>query len=209
MIVYAATSNAGKLRELRAIFASSGWQIVAYDGYAAPVEGDRDYAENSALKARALRAALSVSGVPFGAVVADDSGIEVASLGGRPGVVSARYGGDSATWSERRRMLLEELDATGSADRGARFVCAMHLIDDAGREVSARGEIAGCLAHAERGDGGFSYDAIFELPEDGRTFAELSEEEKNAISHRALAAKALLAVRGKSEEAAAGCSSAR
>jgi XTP/dITP diphosphohydrolase len=206
--VYAATANAGKLRELQRIFASAGWRIVPFEGYAPAPEGARDYAENAALKTRALHAQLEAAGAGPVAVLGDDSGLEVTALGNRPGVLSARYGGEAASWHERRASLLAELDASGSADRSARFVCTLHLIDHESREFAVRAEIGGRIAVTERGGGGFSYDAIFELPERGLTFAELTEDEKNAVSHRARAAKALLELLRKTAEAT-GCSSAR
>jgi XTP/dITP diphosphohydrolase len=192
MRVYVATKNAGKMRELREIFAGSPIAVDTYDDYADVVEGESSYAENAALKARALRAQLEAAGISA-AVLGDDSGLEVRALGDRPGVLSARYGGPNATWSERRRGLIGELAATGSFDRSARFVCALHFIDEAGRETATLETIAGAIAPEERGEAGFSYDPIFLLPERGVTFAELPAEEKNRISHRARSAAALLA----------------
>jgi len=159
------------------------------------VEGETSYADNAALKARALRGQLERAGIA-GGVLGDDSGLEVGALDGRPGVLSARYGGANATWAERRRALLDEVARSGRADRSARFVCALHLIDVAGEEIAVRADLAGVVASAERGEAGFSYDPIFELPDRGRTFAELPSDEKNRISHRALAAGALLRVLG-------------
>jgi XTP/dITP diphosphohydrolase len=189
VLVYVATTNAGKLRELRAIFAPHGWQLVTFDGYREPEEGETSYLENAALKARALAGQLRAAGIS-GAALGDDSGLEVRALGGRPGVLSARYGA-GATWLERRSSLVRELDATGSADRSAAFVCALHLIEPGGGEFAVEARLAGALARGERGEAGFSYDPIFEYA-DGRTFAQLSEDEKNTVSHRALAARALL-----------------
>lgn len=193
MRVYAATKNEGKLRELRAIFgALGGWDVVAFDRYEAPPEGESSYADNAALKARSLAANLRAADI-HGAVVGDDSGLEVDALEGRPGVLSARYGGGGATWSERRRLLIAEVDATGSTERRARFVCAMHLVLPDGREVTSEASVEGRLATEARGEGGFSYDAIFEYAADWRTFAERSAAEKDAISHRAQAAQRLVA----------------
>jgi XTP/dITP diphosphohydrolase len=188
---FVATKNRGKLAELLAIFADSPFALETYDAYRDPVEGETSYVENAALKADALRAQLREAGIAA-AVLADDSGLEIAALGGRPGVLSARYGGADATWSERRRALLAETDATGAADRSARFVSAIHVVLPDGTVYRAVGTIDGAVARAERGDGGFSYDAMFALP-DGRTFAELSAEEKNRVSHRARAAAAIVA----------------
>ncbi len=189
MRVYIATKNAGKLRELRAILARYGWTAEAFDGYADVAEGETSYEENAALKARALRAALDAAHIADPAL-GDDSGLEVAALGGRPGVLSARYAGKDATWAQRRALLLAETEAAGGV-REARFVCALHYVDATGTEVGVLANLAGTVAREERGEGGFSYDAVFEYA-DGRTFAELSEEEKNAVSHRALAVAALM-----------------
>jgi len=190
MRVVAATKNEGKLRELQAIFAPLGWHIEADPGYADPAEGEESYETNAALKARALRSQLAARG-ESAPVLGDDSGLEVAALGGRPGVLSARYGGAGATWPERRAELLREVSESGDAGRSARFVCALHFISEDGRELAVTRDRTGRIATSERGEGGFSYDAIFEYPPRDATFAELSEEEKNAVSHRARAAHAL------------------
>jgi XTP/dITP diphosphohydrolase len=191
MTLYVATKNAGKMRELEQLFAGSPFALATFEGYADPVEGDTSYADNAALKARALRAQLTAAGVA-GAVLADDSGLEVVALGGRPGVLTADYGGAGLSWSERRRMLLDELAATGGADRRARFVCALHFIGPDGGEVAAAAHVDGEIAPEERGELGFSFDPVFFYPPAGRTFAELSAAEKNRVSHRARAAAALL-----------------
>jgi XTP/dITP diphosphohydrolase len=151
-------------------------------------EGAESYFENAALKARALYAQLRAVGIEAN-VIGDDSGLEVLALGNRPGVLSARYGGD-ASWAQRRALLLTELGDL--SDRRARFVCALHYIDFEGRETSVCAELAGVIPLDERGDGGFSYDAIFSEVPGGPTFGELSEEQKNERSHRARAATLLV-----------------
>jgi XTP/dITP diphosphohydrolase len=198
--VLVATKNAGKLRELRQIFARAGIDVDEWPAYADVAEGETSYAENAALKARALWEQLEAAGVSV-AVLGDDSGLEVAALGGRPGVLSARYGGAAATWPERRRALLGELEGSGSRDRRARFVCALHLIRADGGETAVRADVEGAIARVERGEGGFSYDALFELPQRGLTFAEMPEEEKNRLSHRARAVAALLSASGDASTA--------
>ena len=191
--LYVATKNAGKLRELRAMFARAGIAVETYSAYVDVAEGETSYAVNAALKAQALRAQLVAQGIAA-AVLGDDSGLEVRALGDRPGVLSARYGVSDATWSQRRHGLIGELDRTGSTDRAARFVCALHYVDAGGRETAVLETIDGEIATTERGDDGFSYDPIFVVPDrGGRTFAELPAEEKNRISHRARAVDALLA----------------
>lgn len=192
MRVYVATANPGKLREMDALFAGTDFALATFPGYVSPAEGETSYADNAALKARALHQQLRVAGEPA-AVLADDSGLEVFGLGGRPGVMSAYYGGATATWAQRREMLLAEIRVDTPDDRRARFVCAMHFIDPAGRECASMGTVDGEIAQTQRGDAGFSFDPIFLYTPAGRTFAELSEEEKNCISHRAIAVAGLVA----------------
>jgi len=191
MRVYVATTNGGKLAEMERLFAGA-FELATFEGYRAPLEGDVSYADNAALKARTLRAQLARAGV-HAAVLSDDSGLEVAALGGRPGVLTAYYGGAGLSWSERRRKLIAELDAADAPDRRARFVCALHFIAPEGREIAVMASVDGAVAREERGDLGFSFDPIFAYGPAGRTFAEMSAEEKNAVSHRAVAAAGLVA----------------
>jgi XTP/dITP diphosphohydrolase len=190
--IYVATRNAGKLRELESLFSGAPFELATYAEYADPVEGDVSYADNAALKAHALHAQLARAGIA-GNVLADDSGLEVFALERRPGVLTAYYGGAELPWSERRRKLIAELAASGSADRGARFVCALHFVSAAGREFATMGTVDGEIAADERGELGFSFDPMFLYPPAGRTFAELTEAEKNRVSHRAIAAAGLAA----------------
>lgn len=191
MKTYVASTNAGKFAELRALFAGSPLKIANYNEYVAADERASTYVGNALLKAEALRRQLLRDGVE-GAVLADDSGLEVDALAGRPGVLSARYGGD-VTWSRRRTLLREELGASGSSDRAARFVCAMVLLLPPGEPIVVSGSVEGEVADAERGTGGFGYDPLFIYPPLARTFAQLSADEKNAVSHRRQAAEELLA----------------
>ena len=194
MRVYVATKNSGKLREMEQLFAGAPFALATFDGYEDPAEGDTSYADNAALKARALHAQMQRAGRP-GHVLADDSGLEVYALDRRPGVLTAFYGGAELPWTERRRKLLQELDAApnGRTDRRARFVCALHFIDVGGREFATLGTVDGEIAETEAGDLGFSFDPVFRYPPAGRTFAEMSAEEKNRVSHRAIAAAGLMA----------------
>jgi XTP/dITP diphosphohydrolase len=192
MRIHVATRNAGKLREMEALFAPAGFTLATYDRYAEPVEGETSYAENAALKARTLHEQLREAELPAD-VLADDSGLEVYVLDGRPGVMTAYYGGGELSWAERRRALLAELDASGENDRSARFVCALHFIGDDGREFGAMATVEGEIARADRGAAGFSFDPIFLYLPAGRTFAEIDEAAKNRVSHRAIAAAGLLA----------------
>ena len=190
--IYVATGNLGKLREMHALFEGSGFELVRFPGYISPIEGVQSYADNAALKARTLHAVLQSQG-RRDSVLADDSGLEVYALDGRPGVMTADYGGAGASWSDRRRKLLDELAAAGALDRRARFVCAMHLIDADGRELGSLGTVDGAIAPAERGELGFSFDPIFLYPPAAKTFAELSAAQKNRVSHRAVATAAIVA----------------
>jgi XTP/dITP diphosphohydrolase len=190
---YVASNNAGKLGELRAIFADSPLELHAYSGYASPSEDAADYLGNALLKARALARQLRDAGIDA-AVLADDSGLEVDALDGRPGVYSARYAGAVATWEARRASLLAELLGVSPERRNARFVCAIALVLPDGSELSALGSVDGRIVEEERGSGGFGYDPLFLYPPRDCTFAELSPQEKNAVSHRRAAANALLAL---------------
>jgi len=193
MIVYVATKNAGKLRELESLCAAAPFELTTFEGYEDPLEGDVSYADNAALKAHALRAQLLRAG-RSGHVLADDSGLEVYALDRRPGVLTAYYGGAGLPWAERRRKLLEELRRAAPADRRARFVCALHFVDRAGRELATMGTVEGEIAAEERGDLGFSFDPVFLYPPLDLTFAELTAEQKNRVSHRAVASAGLLAM---------------
>ena len=188
---YAATKNTGKLRELQEIFEPYGVDVVAWDGYQDPEETAETYVGNAEIKALALHEQLSGAGIRA-AVIADDSGLEIAALGGRPGVYSSRYGGENATWAERRALILDEVATSGSNDRRARFVCVLCFIDPEGREVIAEGFADGELSEDERGKLGFASDPIFYDPSEHATFAEFSDEHKNEISHRAKAVKKLM-----------------
>lgn len=188
---FVATKNAGKLLEIRALLAQSELDLDVYPTYASPVEGDTSYADNAALKARTLHRQLRDAGITA-AALADDSGLEVAALGGRPGVLSARYAGAAATWPIRRERLLEELASVPVQNRQAKFCCAMTLVFANGDEIAGYGEVEGIVTAEEIGRFGFGYDPIFWYAPDGKTFAQMEEGRKNAVSHRRRAADALL-----------------
>ena len=191
MITFVATKNADKLRELRALFAGSELEIQVYPPYIEVEETANDYASNALLKARGLRAQLGEAG-QAAAVIADDSGIEVEALDRRPGVLSARYGGD-ISWPERLKMLLGEIDGVAGGRRGTRFVCAMALVQPDGQVLQSEGEVRGVVSDLPVGTNGFGYDPIFYYPPLRKTFGEISDEQKNQLSHRYHAAQALLA----------------
>jgi XTP/dITP diphosphohydrolase len=176
-----ATGNRGKLREVTEILRPDGVVVVGVDAVVPGwqvVEDGTTFAANARIKAEDLarRAGLPALG--------DDSGLEVAALGGRPGVRSARYAGEQATDAENVTLLLRELRDVPDHARTAAFRCALVLAWPDGGQVAADGRCDGWIAHVPRGDGGFGYDPVFVDPASGRTFAELPAEAKNAFSHR-------------------------
>ncbi|MDR1821536.1 MAG: RdgB/HAM1 family non-canonical purine NTP pyrophosphatase [Oscillospiraceae bacterium] len=185
-----ATSNQGKLREIRELFTARAVCSPHDLGvFADAPETGETFAENAMQKARFYRdAAARVSTTPF-LVIADDSGIAVAALGGFPGIHSKRWAGDHVTDAERCELLLEKM--AGISDRRAEFVCAAAAILPDGQEIAVTGTLEGELLRALQGENGFGYDPIFFVPELGKTCAELTREEKNAVSHRGKAMRAL------------------
>lgn len=188
---FVATKNLGKLGELQEIFAGSELLLDTYPLYAQAPEPENNYAGNAESKAKSLWRQLRDAHV-HGAVLADDSGIEMAALRGRPGVLSARYGGEEITWPQRREKLLEELSGVPPDARAAKFCCAMTLLLEDGTQFTGYGEVEGVVTGEELGRFGFGYDPIFWYPPAAKTFAQLDEGEKNRISHRRRAADALL-----------------
>ena len=184
--VIVATRNEHKLRELREALPGVELQPLPERVELPPEEGDT-FAANALGKARAAHAATG------GTTIADDSGIQAAALGGRPGVRSARYAGEGASDEQNLRKLLDEL--RNAADKRLAYVCAIALVDEDGEERLFEGRCAGTLADPPRGEGGFGYDPAFVPdagpPGDERTMAELESAEKHAISHRGRAAAAL------------------
>ncbi len=179
-----ASNNQGKLREIRAILDPLGIKVVpaAELGFCEEVaETGSTFAENALIKARAVCAAL---GRP---ALADDSGLAVEALDGAPGVFSARYAGEGANDERNNAKLLGALAEVPPGQRQAAFVCVMACVRPDGSELTTVGRFAGAIAERPAGDGGFGYDPVFLIPGDGRTVAQLSPQEKNAISHRARA----------------------
>lgn len=179
-----ATSNKGKVREIQAILEPYGIRVrtAAQMGFDEDIpETGTTFADNAQIKARAAAQAL---GLP---ALADDSGLVVKALGGRPGVYSARYAGPEADDAANNRKLLHELGDTPPEQRGAAFVCVMACCKPAGGVLLAKGTLSGRIALEPAGSGGFGYDPVFELPEMGLTAAQLEPDQKNAVSHRARA----------------------
>ena len=178
MKVVLASKNRHKLVEMRDILSAQGVEVVLESDVE---ETGTTFEENSLLKAKAV---MEASGLP---AIADDSGLAVDALGGAPGVYSARYGGEELDDAGRYRLLLENM--RGQLDRRCKFVSVITLCMPNGDVISARGECPGTLAYAPQGENGFGYDPVFFVPEKKKTFAQLTAEEKNAISHRGNALK--------------------
>lgn len=185
-----ASSNPGKLRELQALLAPKGWQVEPQSnfGLVTPPEDGSSFVENALIKARY---ALAATGLPC---IADDSGLAVDALGGRPGIHSARYAGEGCSDADNSRRLLEELHDVSEERRGARYHCALVLVrPDDPEPVICEASWEGRIALVPRGSGGFGYDPLFIVAGDSRTAAEMPAAEKNRISHRARAFEALAA----------------
>jgi XTP/dITP diphosphohydrolase len=192
VITYLASKNEGKLAEIRTMLGDSSLELRTYAAYRDPEEGHESYVENALLKARALRSQLHEAGIIDAAVLADDSGIELDALGGGPGVDSAIYAGAGTPWPQRLATMMREVDEKGGRLRGARFVCVMALVLPQGREIVVEGDVRGEIAPELRGENGFGYDPLFYYPPIGKTFGQIPEREKNELSHRGRAARALI-----------------
>lgn len=186
-----ATGNQGKLREIRAILGDCEAEVISMKEAGLELEIEENgttFEENALIKARAVADALAMRKERRTCVVmADDSGLEIDCLNGEPGVYSARYLGEDTPFDVKSRDFLRRMADVPEENRGARFVCAIAAIFPDGGTVTTSGVVEGKIGYELRGDNGFGYDPIFYLPEYGRTAAELSDEEKNRISHRSRA----------------------
>lgn len=181
------TTNQGKVKELTDLLDGLFEKIVSlrdFDSIPNIVEDGKTFSENALKKARA------VARLTQKTTLADDSGLEVEVLGGSPGIFSARYAGDNAGDRENIKKLLKELN--GITERKARFVCNLAFVFPNGQEIVVEGTCEGIILDEPRGEGGFGYDPVFFLPELNKTMAELTAKEKNFVSHRARAVKALM-----------------
>ncbi len=200
-----ATGNADKMREIRMIMEDTGLEVLSMKeaGISIDVEENgKSFEENAMIKARAAAGALSraviqekkdpcpmpeeslnSSEMPV-IVLADDSGLEIDYLGGEPGIFSARYLGENTPYSVKNRNLMDRLAGVPDELRTARFVCAIAAVLPDGRELFTRAAIEGRIGYEEKGSHGFGYDPIFFVPEFQKTTAELTDEEKNQVSHR-------------------------
>ena len=207
MKIIFATGNENKLREIREIMGDLAEEVVSMKEAGVFVDAEetgQTFEENAVLKARACADAARASGrfADGTLVMADDSGLEIDALGGEPGIYSARYLGHDTSYDEKNSRILERLKDVPEKDRTARFVCAVAAVilraagDD--QVLVTRETMEGRIAYEIAGANGFGYDPIFYLPEYGKTSAEISPEEKNAISHRG---KALRAMRSRLQTA--------
>jgi XTP/dITP diphosphohydrolase len=192
MKVIVATSNKGKLSELRALLPDSIKLLTTDDvGITMPEETGSDFVENALIKARSAASSGEVA-------VADDSGLMVDALGGAPGIFSARFAGELASDDQNNVKLVELLDGLQSNDRTAKFMSAVAIVIPGGQEFCATGSVNGYIVDEPRGTNGFGYDPYFEIDDpdatrfNGKTMAEISIDEKNEISHRARAYRNLL-----------------
>jgi XTP/dITP diphosphohydrolase len=186
--VVIATRNPGKLREIEAILTPLHLKLLSLSDFPDLPEVEEDgatFAENAGKKARAIARLTGCL------TIADDSGLAVDALGGRPGVLSARYAGGNATDRERYQKLLDEMAGIPEGKRQATFVCTLAVAFPGGKMQIVEGECRGWITFAPRGKHGFGYDPIFFVPEFGQTMAELEPEVKNRISHRARALEKL------------------
>lgn len=185
-----ATSNEGKMREVRAILEDTGMEILSMKEAGISVnivEDGNTFEENAIIKAK------SISRETDAIVLADDSGLEIDYLNKEPGIYSARYMGEDTSYDVKNRNLIERLNGVPDEERTARFVCAIAAALPDGRVLTTQGTIEGRIGYEIQGENGFGYDPIFYVPEYGCTTAQLSNEQKNAISHRGKALRAMKA----------------
>ena len=183
-----ATGNAGKMKEIRMILADMGYEIrsMKEEGIDPEIiEDGTTFEENAVIKAKAVAALTDAI------VLADDSGLEIDALNKEPGIYSARYMGEDTSYHIKNNNLIERLEGVPEERRTARFVCAIAAVLPDGKVLVTTGTIEGRIGYEEKGENGFGYDPIFYVPEYGCTSAELTEEQKNEISHRGKALRAM------------------
>ncbi len=185
-----ATKNKGKAKDFESIFGPLGYTVKTLDDVASHLDVEETgstFEENAILKAEALANELSTI------VIADDSGLEVDALNGEPGIYSARYAGEAKSDDANMDKLLANLEGVPAEDCTARFVCAIALAQPGKETVTYRGTCEGVIAKERRGEYGFGYDPIFFVPAQNKMMAELTPEQKSAISHRGAAIQKLRA----------------
>ena len=184
-----ATGNENKMREIREILSDLGMEIVSMKQAGVNpdiVEDGTTFMENAVIKAKAVAALL-----PGDFVLADDSGLVVDALNGEPGIYSARYMGEDTSYDIKNRNIIDRLDGVPKEKRTARFVCAIAAVTPNGKVLEAEGKIEGYIGYEQAGANGFGYDPIFYLYETDKSTAEIPPEEKNSISHRGNALRAI------------------
>ena len=190
-----ATGNEHKMTEIRAILSDLGVEILSQKeaGIKADViEDGMTFEENAMIKATEIaKIAHEMPEYAHAVVLADDSGLEIDYLNKEPGIYSARYMGEDTSYDIKNQALLDRLDGVPDEKRTARFVCAVAAVFPDGEEFTRRGTIEGIIGYEIAGENGFGYDPIFYVPEYGCTTAELSAEDKNAVSHRGKALRAI------------------
>nr|WP_330375703.1 RdgB/HAM1 family non-canonical purine NTP pyrophosphatase [Butyrivibrio proteoclasticus] len=200
MKIVFATGNKDKLREVREILSGLSCEVISMKE--AGVDGDIEengttFSENSMIKAKSVAELLKGKNPELAAesiVMADDSGLEIDYLNGEPGIYSARYMGHDTSYTEKNNNLIGRLEGVPDEKRSARFVCAISAVFPNGEAFGTVGKMEGRIGYEISGSNGFGYDPIFFLPEYGKTSAELSEAEKNAISHRGKALREMAAL---------------
>jgi len=186
--VVLATRNQGKIEEIAAYLRDEDILIYSLNDFPNAGEVKED---GKTLQENALKKARYIAQLTNKAAIADDSGLEVDALDGKPGVLSARYAGDEANDDENNEKLLEELDGLPEQDRGASFRCVLVLVEPSGQETVIEEGCQGVITDRKRGEQGFGYDPLFFFPPLNATFAELTPEEKNQVSHRGKALRKL------------------
>ncbi len=196
MKIIFATGNAGKVREVKDILADLNMEVLSMKEAGVSVESEENgqtFLENAVIKVKDIAGKVSDA-----IVMADDSGLVVDALNGEPGIYSARYLGEDTSYRIKNANIIERLEGVPVEQRTARFVCAIAAVLPNGDLLTTEGAIEGYIGYEERGEGGFGYDPIFMVPQLGRSTAELTAAEKNAISHRG---RALESMKVKIQEA--------
>ena len=187
--IIVATCNEHKIKEIREILAGDGIEYVSLNDEGLSdisiTEDGSTFKENAVIKAKTVSEATGLM------VLADDSGLEVDYLGGAPGIYSARYMGEDTPYTIKNNHIIDQLKDAKGEERSARFVCAIACVFPGGRVITTEGKVEGLIAYEEKGEYGFGYDPVFYLPEKGCTTAQLKPEEKNLLSHRGRALRAM------------------
>jgi len=189
MKLIVASNNQHKIEEIKKILEKLDMDVLSLKDAGIDIEVVEDgetFEENAYKKAKEV-----FDIVTDAYVLADDTGLMVDAINGAPGVYSARFSGEGATYEKNNKKLLDLLKNTGDKERGAKFVCVMVLIMSKDKVIKVRGEAAGRILHEAKGKNGFGYDPLFYVEEYGKTFAEMTNEEKNSISHRGRALEKL------------------